>query len=238
MRIPVLPTIFLWAALSLVAAVPGHAQETPPPAPEEAPAGQRLAALIERMRYENTLLHTLQAKFFQTKESSMLVEAEETSGSLFYEAPDQVRWEYLTPNPISILIGGERMTTWYRDLGQAEQVDVGRKSQKILRYMGAANSIETLLEYFTVRLKMPDEPDAPYRLHLIPRYEQVEKRLQEMRVDIDRKLFIPVYLRYVEPDGDTTEYRFEDLQINGDLPADTFDLQLPESVELRLLKQE
>jgi len=238
MRNPVPVLLLLCVVLAVGAAPPGRAEEAVPPAPEEAPAGQRLAALIERIRYENELLHTLEAKFVQTKESSMLVEAEEATGSLFYEAPDQVRWEYQTPNPISILIGSERMTTWYRDLGRAEQIDVGRKSQKILRYMGAANSIETLLEYFTVRLKMPHEPDAPYRLHLIPRYEQVAKRLQEMRVEIDRHLFIPVYLGYVESDGDTTEYRFEDLEINQDLPPDTFVLDLPESVDLRLLKPE
>jgi outer membrane lipoprotein-sorting protein len=237
-----LARILLTVVLSLLPTAAALAKvadaDNPPPPPEEAPVGEKLPALIERVRWENARLATLRAEFRQLKESSMLMEAEEARGMLSYEAPERVRWEYLEPNPISLLIEGGTMTTWYRDLDRVEQVDIGKKSQKILRYLGAANSIETLLEYFTVRLSMPDEPGDPYVLDLVPRYEQVAKKLAGMSVHIDPESFLPVYLRYVEPDGDETTYRFERLEINGELEPGTFDLQLPDSVEVRVLSAE
>ena len=41
-----------------------------------------------------------------------------------------------------------------------------------------------------------------------------------MSLWIDRELFLPVRVRYVEANGDTTEYRFDHLRRNGEIPAD------------------
>ncbi len=46
---------------------------------------------------------------------------------------------------------------------------------------------------------------------------------------------MPVGLRYVEPGGDVTEYRFLDIEINAQMPADRFELDLPAGVKRREL---
>ena len=53
-----------------------------------------------------------------------------------------------------------------------------------------------------------------------------------MTLWIDRRLFLPVRVRYVEPSGDVTEYRLDDVRINLDLPEDRFVLELPPDVEV------
>jgi outer membrane lipoprotein-sorting protein len=70
-------------------------------------------------------------------------------------------------------------------------------------------------------------------LVLDPRYERIAKRLESMTLWIDAERFLPVRLRYVAADGDVTEYRFEDLEVNGELPADRFELQLTDGVAVR-----
>jgi len=202
--------------------------------PGLAPA-ERLDVLVERMRREQESLQTLQADFVQTKESSMLLETAEATGTFYYAAPDRVRWEYRTPDPISMVIADDRMTTWYRDLGRAEQVDIGRQSQKVLEYLGAGSSLGTLLEYFDVKLHQPQEPSAPLELELEPRFERVAKRLSGMSLWIDPQLFLPVRLRYVEADGDVTDYRFSGFRLNGEIPDERFELDLPDSVALRTI---
>ena len=52
-----------------------------------------------------------------------------------------------------------------------------------------------------------------------------------MDIWIDRKTFVPVRLRYVEPGGDTTDYRFSDLEINPDISPERFELDLPPDVK-------
>jgi outer membrane lipoprotein-sorting protein len=148
-----------------------------------------------------------------------------------------VRWDYLAPRPLSLVIAGKQMTTWYRDLKSAERLDVGRYSSQVLRYLGAGGSLDTLLQYFTVKGTMP-KGGEPYRLDLVPRYPRIAKRLSGMTLWIDPHSFLPIEVHYREPDGDATEYRFSNLRVNAALPAERFELALPSDVEVRVLGAE
>ena len=205
----------------------------PHPRQEDLAPSARVEALVDRVRAEQQAIDTLEASFVQIRESSMLVEPIESNGVFSYAAPDRVRWEYVSPDPISMLITGDEMTTWYRDIDQAERVQVGRHSQRVLKYLGAGSSMDDLLEYFSVSLTLPKDQTKPYELALAPKFEKVARRLQAMSVWIDPELFLPVRLRYVEADGDITDMRFEDLRINGELPETRFDLEIPQSVQVR-----
>jgi outer membrane lipoprotein-sorting protein len=56
-----------------------------------------------------------------------------------------------------------------------------------------------------------------------------------MSLWIDPELFLPVRLRYVEADGDVTDYRFSGFRLNGEIPDERFELDLPDSVALRTI---
>lgn len=225
----------LLAALAGAAAAAPRQVTMPDPRAEGLAGGERLEALVERVRLEQQSLRTLEAGFTQHKESAMLLEPVESRGVFSYAAPDRVRWEYEAPNPISLVIEGEQMTTWYRDIDQAERIQIGRHSQRVLQLLGAGSSMDKLLEYFTVTLSLPADPRSPYELTLAPRFSRVAKRLRGMSVWIDAERFLPVRLRYEEPDGDLTEYRFFDLRVNGELPPERFELVLPASVDVKVV---
>jgi outer membrane lipoprotein-sorting protein len=196
---------------------------------------QRLQALVERVRLQQKTVKTIEARFVQRRQSAMLVSPEQSTGTFSYAAPDRARWEYLAPTPITVLIRGSEMTTWYRDLKRAETLKIGRYSNQIFKFLGASGSMDTLLDYFTVQLTLPKDKSSPYRMRLLPRYERIKKRIKSMEVDIDSATFFPTHVEYEEADGDTTAYDFKDLQWNTQLPADRFALQLPPGVENRVL---
>jgi len=195
----------------------------------------RLEVLVERMRLEQEKIRTLEASFVQRKESQLLLEPEESTGVFSYAAPDRVRWEYSDPTSISLLIHGDHMTTWYRDLGQVEQVEIGRHSQRVLEYLGAGSSLATLIEYFDVRLTLSDDRSRPMHLDLDPRFERVAKRLSGMGIWVDPESYLPIKLRYIEADGDVTEYEFTDYRVNEGVDSELFVLELPEDVEVRTI---
>jgi outer membrane lipoprotein-sorting protein len=231
---PSLAAAVLAGALLRAAALAAAPAPLPDPASPKLTAAERLPTLIARVKHEQDNLRTLEANFVQSRASELLVAPEESRGVFYFAAPDSVRWEYQTPNPISMVIKGDRLTTWYQDLGRADQVDVGRYSTQILRYLGAGSSLATLLQYFNVNLATPKgDSQAAFRLDLKPRYERVAKRLSEMTIWLDREHYLPVHLRYVEPNGDVTEYRFSALQVNQPIAADRFDLKLPPGVRVR-----
>jgi outer membrane lipoprotein-sorting protein len=224
-------TVFLLLAAPLAAG-----EKSSPPNPED-PAlsgAERVEALLERVKFEQRRIESLEAGFVQRQESAMLLEPDVSSGTFSYVAPSSVRWEYAAPKPISVVIDGEEMLTWYRDLGRAERLKVGRYSDQVLKYMGASGSLDSLREYFQVRVRFPDDgSDAPYKVDLMPRYERVARRMAGMTVWVDRDRFLPVRLRYETADGDVTEYEFQDLKINDGIPSDRFHLDLPTGVEVR-----
>ncbi len=224
--------------LSLFLAVPAFAAKAPA-VPDPLASGltgpQRLAALVDRVKHEQRQLKTMEARFTQQQESSLLAAPEESKGIFSYAAPDRVRWEYQSPSPITIVIRGEEMTTWYRDLKRAETLKVGRYSGQVFKYLGASGSLQTLLEYFTVKLKLPEKKGDSYRLELVPKYQRIAKRLKGMTLWIDDGTFFPARLKYIEADGDTVEYQFSDMKRNAPLPADRFVLKLPPDVKNRVV---
>ncbi len=227
--------------LALLVSVPGFpafaAKEQAPPDPLAAglTGPQRLTALVDRVKLEQRQLKTLEARFTQQQESSMLTTPEASKGIFSYAAPDKVRWEYASPSPITVVIRGDEMTTWYKDLKRAETLKVGRYSNQVFKYLGASGSLQTLLEYFTVRLKLPEKKGEPYRMELLPKYQRIAKRLKSMTLWIDDDTFFPSRLKYVEADGDSVEYQFSDMKRNVPIPQDRFVLKLPPGVESRTI---
>ncbi len=105
----------------------------------------------------------------------------------------------------------------------------------MFKYLGASGNMKSLLEYFDVRLGTSIKRGEPYRLELTPRFQRIAKRLKSMTLWIDDTTFLPIHLLYVEADGDTMEYRFEDLKRNGRIPEDRYVLQIPKGVETRVV---
>lgn len=227
-----LALLLILASLALPAAAQ---QKLPDPTAPGLDGNQRLKALVERVKAEQRQLKTLEARFVQTQESSLLVEPETSRGVFYYAAPDRVRWEYTSPSPISVVIKGSEMTTWYHDLKRADLVKIGRYSNQVFKYLGASGNMGTLTEYFTVRMTTPGKKGTPFRLELIPRFSRISKRLKSMSLWIDDQTYLPVRLRYQEADGDVTEYRFEDLKRNTRIPEERFVLKLPKGVETRVI---
>lgn len=231
-RVGMIPILWILLAFALAFITPATAQEPDPDAPG-LDSATRVEALVERIQIEQARLKTLSARFSQSKESLLLLEPEISGGRFWYQAPDRVRWEFDAPISTVIIIRDDAMLTWYRDLGRAELIHVGKQADKILQYLGASHSLTSLQTYFDVQVGFPDDPEAPFSVQLDPRFERVKKRLAEMSLKLHRKLYVPVFLRYVEPDGDVTEMTFDELRVNEEIPAERFDLTLPEGVELR-----
>lgn len=203
----------------------------PDPAASGLTLGERFQALVDRVQLEQKAVRTLQADFVQQKSSEFLAEVESSRGTVIFASPDRVRWEYFLPKPISLVIQDDWMLTWYRDLGRAERVKVGRVSNQVLQYMNASGSLESLMRYFRATASFPTG-DAPYKLELEPRFARVARRLASMTLWIDRERFLPVRVRYAEPNGDFTEYQLDNLLVNEPIAASRFELELPADVEV------
>ncbi len=222
----------------LPAAAAADTVTTIDPRAEGLSSPEKVEVLLNRVKSEQEKIETLAAKFVQVQESEFLVEPEESRGRFYYAAPSDVRWEYQSPDPITVLINEGTMTSWYRDLGRADKLQVGEKSARVLKYMGAGGNMAALEEYFDIAAAFPDDASLPYRLELTPRYERIAKRLRSITIWIDPERFLPQRLLYEDGDGDVTDLRFDELVVNAEISADRFRLDLPADVEVKVVDLE
>lgn len=223
-------------ALLLVPTTLAADTDVPDPEAEGLSILERLEVLIERIKFEQRNLRTMEANFTQRKESIFLVEPEESEGRFWYHSPDRVRWDFKSPNETTVLISQNEMLTWFKDLGTAERVNVGKQADRVMEYLSAGNSLETLQRYFEIRTTFSKDPTAPYKLELRPKFKRVEKKIKGMSIHLHRTGFYPVYLRYVDPDDDKTEFFFEDVVVNETIDETRFALELPDDVDVKVVE--
>src|ERR1700761_3611901 len=139
-RAGLLALVVLVLALPVGAAPRGQRGKAQDPLAPGLTGAERLQALLERVRLQQREVKTIAARFVQNRSSAMLVAPQQSTGTFSYAAPDQVRWDYKAPTPITVVIRGDEMTTWYRDLKRAERLKIGRYSSQVFKFLGASGS--------------------------------------------------------------------------------------------------
>jgi len=195
---------------------------------------ERVEALMARAEYEQGRLRSLRAKFVQYQEGPLLLQPEETTGTLYFLSPERIRWDFEPPADTVVVLANGEMLTWYRALGEAERRSLkGGGGERLQRLLGAVPSLAELKRYFNLRVTFPADPEAPYRLDLDPRSARVARRIVSVRLDLHRTFYVPVFVRYEEASGGVTEIRFHHLEVDGEVGEELFTPELPPGVVLR-----
>lgn len=195
----------------------------------------KLDAVLAQITQAQAAIQTLQADFQQTKVSRLLKEPSVSRGVFYYQAPDQVRWEYRTPRETIVLATSQVMVTYRPGERMAEKVELPRHQRKLFAFLSASEPIANLSRHFSFTLRDPGD-ERNFVLVLNPVTHQLKKRVHQVELVIERKGFLPVKVAYTEGDGDTTTYEFSRVRVNEPLPPGLFSLDLPPGVRVVELK--
>lgn len=194
-----------------------------------------IETVIKKIQEQQKKTRTLQADFRQEKELALLSKPEVSTGRFVFSKPSNVLWTYDAPKRVQMVIASGVMTTYYPDLGKAERIDVKRFEDRIFKYMGASGAIDELARYFDFTFS--DAAARPvYVLDLTPKNKAVSKRVQRIKLWIDKKTFLTTKVEYVEGDGDITRYEFSNVRINENIPQDRFAVHVPSNVKIEQMK--
>jgi outer membrane lipoprotein-sorting protein len=194
-----------------------------------------LDEVIKKVQEQQRKTTTLQADFRQEKELALLSKPEVSTGTFVYSKPNNVLWSYDAPKRVQMLIANGTLTTYYPDLNKVEKLDVQRFQDRIFKYMGATGAIDELARYFDFTFtNKPSEP--AYALDLKPKTGAVSKRVQRIKLWIDKKTYLTTKIEYVEGDGDITRYEFTNIKVNQPIPQGRFVLNLPANVKVEQMK--
>jgi outer membrane lipoprotein-sorting protein len=194
-----------------------------------------LEEVIKRVQDTQRKTNTLEADFRQEKTLALLAKPEVSSGTFVYSKPNNVLWSYDAPKRVTMLITNSKLTTYYPELNKAETLDVARFQDRIFKYMGATGAIDELSRYFD--FTFTNKPsDSSYLLDLKPKTGTVAKRVQNIKLWIDKKTYLTTRIEYTEGDGDVTKYEFTHLRVNEPVAQSRFVLNLPATVHVEQMK--
>ena len=193
-----------------------------------------LAQVIKKVQEQQKKTATLQADFRQEKELALMAKPEVSSGTFIYSRPSNVRWTYDSPKRVQMVIAGGYLTTYYPELNKAERIDVKRFEDRIFKYMGATCAIDELARYFDFTFT-DSKSKSVFVLDLTPKNRAVSKRVQRIKLWIDKSTYLTSKIEYVEGDGDITRYAFTNVRINENVPPSQFALTLPSTVRLETM---
>ena len=215
------------AALAAAMALPLSAAKVADPS--------SLEEVIKKVQETQRNTNTLQADFRQEKELALLSKPEISTGTFVYSKPNNVLWSYDAPKRVQMLITNSKLTTYYPELNKAETLDVARFQDRIFKYMGATGAIDELSRYFDFTFtNKPSE--TSYLLDLKPKTGAVAKRVQRIKLWIDKKSYLTTKIEYTEGDGDITKYEFTHLRVNEPVAQSRFVLNLPANVHVEQMK--
>ena len=189
---------------------------------------ERVARLIQT-RYEGIL--DIHAKFEQTNRSSSfegqpLMTPEPKSGSVVFAKPGKMRWSYLQPEPSVVVSNGQVL--WIYDVAGKSitrlEVTAGFLSGAALQFLLGDGQI---LETFEVRA-VSCHGDRVV-LDLIPKDDATYERLGLV---VDSASGDVVGTSVLDLFGNLTEIGFSEIEVNRAPPPGTFELEIPDGVEV------
>ncbi len=183
------------------------------------------------MKLAGDRLRTLNAQFEQTNHDYIMDEDETSSGNLYLNVPGRIRWEYGPPRRTVLLVKGDKIQLYNPAANQVQEFERGQmRGVGVDLLIGFGSSNAEISKNYDVRLV--EETASTVVLELIPKPDSSASIFRAIELTMDKKRWIPVISVFHEPNRDTTEIRFLEVQVNSKLPPRIFELKLPPGVEI------
>ncbi len=177
-----------------------------------------------QQRYETT--RTLTADFRQTVESPTLARALESHGTVAFEKPNRMRWDYAKPDEQLIVGDGETLWIYQPEDHQAIKAPLGEAFQATTPVTFLAG-LGRLDRDFEATLE-GDEKER-WRLRLVPRRDRA---LGTLGLVVRKKDASIEEARITDPLGTTTRIAFSNERRNVALEASLFRFAPPAGVDV------
>jgi outer membrane lipoprotein carrier protein len=198
----------------------------PAPAAERAMAPE-VKALVDRMQgfYERTQDFTADFKqeyLYKTFNRTVV-----STGTVAFQKPAKMRWEYLTPSKRTFVLSGDRIYALDPD------------AQTLTKAALPTSQLSASVTFLWGKGKLGDEFDisrteckecAGTLLTLVPK--KPDARFREVQLEIDPKTAQVRRSIVIDPDGSRNSITFSGLKTNVGLPKETFQLTPPPGTQI------
>jgi outer membrane lipoprotein carrier protein len=201
-------------------------------APASAAFGERLDEILSEMEKAGEQLETLSADFQQTDFDAILEDEAVSSGKLYLELPGKVRWEHVEPAPKVLVVKDKLVRVYNPTAGQVDEFEQkeGARSSGFNFLVGFGSSNEEIAKNYDASLV--EETASTAVLKLVPKPDSPASLFVAIELTVDKTTWTPVRSVFREFNKDHTDIDFDNVVVNGKLPSNIFELDLPKDVAI------
>jgi outer membrane lipoprotein carrier protein len=209
-----------WASGTLVAALLAALLAHP----RAARADVKVDEVLAKVDAAKATVESLAGEFTQKNKVKLFKQELSSQGKLYFKRPRQIRWEYTTPDPSTLVLDGNRATLTTPGAARQEfdlEKDATMRAifDQLLTWLGPGSLAQARSDY---QIGAGGTAAAP-TVVLTPKPDRpVAKAFGRVELRIDGKSGLLRSIALVEKNGDQKEITFTKLQKNVPLPADAF----------------
>lgn len=193
---------------------------------------EQQTSFLEKFDQVQEKTNTLISNFTERKELTLLNKPAISHGVFYYQRPNQILWEYQRPEVKKFLLTGNTLLSYYPKEKKAEQISIKRFRKHVFKFFCIGQLSKDLKDYYKIEVSDNHNPKNVL-MTLWPKKRKLKKRIDHLKLWIDRDQYQLTKLQYVEVDSDKTTITFDKLQINAEVPSSAFEIDLPADVEIR-----
>lgn len=180
--------------------------------------------IIEIVSRSTAKMKSLECDFVQTKHIRMLNDRMVSKGKMYYQQPDRLRWEYVSPYTYTFILNGNQVML--RNSGRTDVIDVNRNRmfKEIARIMMDSILGRCLTDEKSFRTEIA-ENDKEWVATLYPQKKDMKQMWSRLVIHFDRSSETVAKVEMHEPGGDHTVIDLKNISVNKTLDQKVFTIE-------------
>jgi outer membrane lipoprotein carrier protein len=185
--------------------------------------------LLERIREKRAAAPSLQADFQEQRKVHLLDEAINSSGKIWFQAPNKFRVERKGNAPSITVSDGQQLWIYYPNFKSAEHYSLAKRSplDAAISAITTALNLENVEHTFHITA---DKAEKGYDLELTPRNPSMKRIFQKLLLHLSNDLFAE-RTDMLQPNGDQIVTTYQNPN-HASIPASEFEFTPPPGTEV------
>ena len=177
------------------------------------------AVFAKKLQDHYKTVNSISADFIQRKQSLLFDEPLVSKGLFYYENPDKIRWEQLTPSANYFILNKEEVIQFD---GKSVKKSAGLNMQMSIFRQFILSTVDGSILNDPSFEKSFQSKNGKMHISLVPLDKRMAKRLVKIELTFDEKTLLLDQLKMYESREDFTEISFTNQKINTSIPASIF----------------
>lgn len=163
----------------------------------------------------------MQCDFVQTKYLRMLNDKMVSTGKMYYQQSDKLRWEYTSPYTYAFVLNGSKVLISKGSRSDVINVNQSKFFKEIARIMMNSVVGKALNDKRDFKVSI-SATSSEYVATLIPQQKQLQQMFQKIILHFNRQQAMVAKVELIEKRGDRTVIEMKHVKVNSPINAKTF----------------